>query len=224
MQRKTVDVEGVKVSYLTSDEPGKPLLLLHGTYWSRVWQPVIDRLARSGLEPVAVDFPGCGFSEGELQGQEASVPALAQWLVKFTQAMGWNNSIYLAAHDIGGGVAQQVLADGKIKIEKMALMNAVMFDSWPVPAVKKFRDPEFLENLSHEEFIRMRRQGVVSGIQRTLSAGECDEYVAPWYSLNRFHSWISMAAEADSKYTMAIVPKLRESHIPKLLIWGEDDP
>jgi len=34
------------------------VLLLHGTYWSRVWQPVLDEIAAAGLLPVAVDFPG----------------------------------------------------------------------------------------------------------------------------------------------------------------------
>jgi pimeloyl-ACP methyl ester carboxylesterase len=42
------------------------VLLLHGTYWSRVWQPVLDDLAAAGLRPVAVDLPGLGRSEGEL--------------------------------------------------------------------------------------------------------------------------------------------------------------
>ena len=31
-----------------------------GTYWSRVWQPVLDEIAAAGLRPVAVDFPGFG--------------------------------------------------------------------------------------------------------------------------------------------------------------------
>ncbi len=39
---------------------GRPLvLLLHGTYWSRVWQPVLDEIAAAGLRPVAVDFRAC---------------------------------------------------------------------------------------------------------------------------------------------------------------------
>ena len=63
MERRTVDVAGVPVSYLTAgDQTGPVLLLLHGTYWSRVWQPVLDGLAGAGLRPIAVDFPGSGRS------------------------------------------------------------------------------------------------------------------------------------------------------------------
>ncbi len=65
-RRETVDVDGVPISYLTAGAGGPLVLLLHGTYWSRVWQQVLDRIAAAGLRPVAVDFPGFGRSGGEL--------------------------------------------------------------------------------------------------------------------------------------------------------------
>ena len=54
-RRETIDVGGVPISYLTAGEGGPLVLLLHGTYWSRVWQPVLDGIAAAGLRPVAVD-------------------------------------------------------------------------------------------------------------------------------------------------------------------------
>ena len=56
-RRETVDVGGVPISYLTAGKGGPLILLLHGTYWSRVWQPVLQGIAAAGLRPVAVDFP-----------------------------------------------------------------------------------------------------------------------------------------------------------------------
>jgi pimeloyl-ACP methyl ester carboxylesterase len=79
-RRATIDVDGVPISYLTAADGGPLLLLLHGTYWSRVWQPVLDDIAAAGLHPVAVDFPGFGRSGGELSVAEASIPRLAAWL------------------------------------------------------------------------------------------------------------------------------------------------
>jgi pimeloyl-ACP methyl ester carboxylesterase len=72
--RETIDVDGVPISYLTAGHGGPLVLLLHGTYWSRVWQPVLDDIAAAGLCPVAVDFPGFGRSGGELAIAEASIP------------------------------------------------------------------------------------------------------------------------------------------------------
>src|SRR5437899_1574858 len=87
-RRETVDVGGVPISYLTAGKDGPLVLLLHGTYWSRVWQPVLDGIAAAGLRPVAVDFPGFGRSGGELTLSEASVPRLSGWLVQFRDALG----------------------------------------------------------------------------------------------------------------------------------------
>jgi pimeloyl-ACP methyl ester carboxylesterase len=57
-RRQTVQVGGVPISYLTAGEGHRLVLLLHGTYWSRVWRPVVEGIAAAGLRPVAVDFPG----------------------------------------------------------------------------------------------------------------------------------------------------------------------
>src|ERR1700747_3909192 len=86
-RRETVDVGGVPISYLTAGKGGPLVLLLHGTYWSRVWQPVLEGIATAGLRPVAVDFPGFGRSGGELAVGEASVPRLSAWLVRFLPAL-----------------------------------------------------------------------------------------------------------------------------------------
>jgi pimeloyl-ACP methyl ester carboxylesterase len=105
--RATVNVDGAPISYLSAGEGGPLVLLLHGTYWSRVWQPVLDGIAAVGLRAVAVDFPGFGRSGGELTLEMAPVPALATWLERFLAALGHKGPAMIAGHDIGGGVAQQ---------------------------------------------------------------------------------------------------------------------
>ncbi|NUP69576.1 MAG: alpha/beta hydrolase, partial [Nonomuraea sp.] len=86
-RRMTIDVDGLRASYLTAGDSGPVVLLLHGTYWSRVWQPVLGGLAAAGLRPVAVDLPGLGRSEGELTPETAAVPALAAWVARFAAAL-----------------------------------------------------------------------------------------------------------------------------------------
>ena len=90
-RRETVDVGGVPISYLTAGKGGPLVLLLHGTYWSRVWQPVLDGIAAAGLRPVAVDFPGFGRSGGELTAERGFGPAslrLAAALPRRARAQG----------------------------------------------------------------------------------------------------------------------------------------
>lgn len=138
--RASIDVNGHPASYLTAGT-GPVLLLLHGTYWSRVWQPIIADLARGGLQPVAVDLPGCGRSAGELRLDTASVPALAAWVADFTRAFG---AATVAGHDIGGAIAQRLLVTGEVRVERIALINSVTYDSWPVPGVARYRDPKVI--------------------------------------------------------------------------------
>ncbi|WP_207005230.1 alpha/beta fold hydrolase [Trinickia mobilis] len=223
MQRKTVDVAGTSASYLTAGEQGPVVLMLHGTYWSRVWQPVIDDLAAAGLRPIAVDLPGFGRSGGELAVADASIPALADWAAQFLRALDITGPVGVAGHDIGGGIAQRFLVDGKIEVSRLALINAVMFDSWPVPGVARFRDPDVAAATTTEDILAARRKSVVTALARPATEAEIAEYLEPWTDPRVARSWLALAGAAYSHYTMDLVPALRASAIPKLLVWGEDD-
>lgn len=223
MIRRSVAVDGVQASYLTAGVEGPLVLLLHGTYWSRVWAPVVDRLAGAGLRPVAVDFPGCGRSEGELTLETAAVPALAGWLERFAEALGAEESLLVGGHDIGGAVAQHLLAAGGLDVARLALVNSVTYDSWPVPGVARFRDPEVVAAVTADELVEARRVAVTKAAARPLTASELEEYLSPWHDLRVGRSWMAIAGAADPRYTLDLLPALRESSAPKLLVWGEDD-
>ncbi|BDB29772.1 alpha/beta hydrolase (plasmid) [Cupriavidus sp. P-10] len=225
MQRLTIDVDGVATSYLSAGDPADPVvLMIHGTFWSRVWQPVLDDVAAAGLYCVAVDLPGLGHSDGELTVETASVPALAGWVERFADALGIAGPVGVAAHDIGGGIAQHLMVHGNIGVSHLALLNAVMYDSWPVPAVARYRDPAVAAATTHEELVAARRIAITRCLDRAATPVRVEEYLAPWLQARVARNWIALAAAADNRYTQALVPALRESQIPKLLIWGEDDP
>lgn len=222
MNRTTIDVDGTAISYLTAGS-GRPVLLLHGTYWSRVWQPVVDLLAARGLQPVAVDLPGCGRSGGELDLGAAAVPALARWVERFAGALGIDGPLDVAGHDIGGAVAQHLAVHGERGVGRLALVNSVSYDSWPVPGVARFRDPEVVAAMTTEELVAMRRTALEQAIHRPMGDAERDEYLSPWRDLRVGRSWMALAGAADSRYTQELLDGLRASPAPKLLVWGEDD-
>jgi pimeloyl-ACP methyl ester carboxylesterase len=224
MRRLSIEVDGTPTSYLTAGDGGPLVLLLHGTYWSRVWQPVLEDLALGGLRPVAVDLPGFGRSGGEPTPAEATVPALAQWVVRFVRALGEaDKPVLLGGHDIGGGIAQQLFVGGSLDIPRLALMNGVMYDSWPAPTVLRFRDPAVAAATTPSDILAARRQSVIAALARPASEAEIAEYLDPWTDPRVARSWLSLAVAADNRYTMDLVPALKASTKPKLLIWGEDD-
>ena len=220
-RRETVDVDGIPISYLTSGKGGLLLLLLHGTYWSRVWQPVLDGIAAAGLRPVAVDFPGFGRSGGELTVGEASVPRLSAWLIRFLYALGHKGPVMVAGHDIGGGVAQHLMLAKAVEVPRVAVVNGTMYDSWPVPGVARFRDPAVAAATTRDDILAARRVSVVKALGRPASETEIAEYLDPWTDPRVARSWLALAGAADHRYTMEMLPALLQCRTPK--VWGEDD-
>jgi pimeloyl-ACP methyl ester carboxylesterase len=221
--RATIDVDGIPISYLTAGEGGPLVLLLHGTYWSRVWRPVLNGIAAAGLRPVAVDFPGFGLSGGELTVSDASVPRLSAWLIRFLQALGHKGPVMVAGHDIGGGVAQHLMLAKEVEVPRVAVVNGIMYDSWPVPGVARFRDPAVAAATTPDDVLAARRVSVVKALARPASEAEIAEYLKPWTDPRVARSWLALAGAADSRYTVELMPALRKSTTPKLLVWGEDD-
>jgi pimeloyl-ACP methyl ester carboxylesterase len=220
--RRTVQVDGQPTSYLTAGD-GPTLLLLHGTYWSRVWLPVIDALADAGLQPVAVDLPGCGRSGGELSLDTATVPALADWVGRFLEALDPGSLAGVVGHDIGGAIAQRLLVSSGVEVKRLALVNSVMYDSWPVPGVARYRDPEVVASTTVETILAARRQAITTALLRPASEAELQDYLSPWSDMRVARSWMAIAGAADSRYTLELLDRLRADRHPKLLIWGEDD-
>ncbi|MFD1211069.1 alpha/beta fold hydrolase [Arthrobacter sp. GCM10027362] len=221
LRREEITVGGTGLSVLTCGDPGAaPLLLLHGTFWSRVWQPVLPQLA-SRLHCMALDFPGFGRSGGELDEAEATIPALARTALQAADALGLD-AFALAGHDIGGGVAQHVAAYSG-RVSRLVLMNSVMFDSWPVPAVERFRDPAVRAATTGEQLLEARARSTRGAVARELSEAELDDYLSPWHSPARVRSWTAMAAAADSSYTLDLVPALQAAAVPTRLVWGRGD-
>src|ERR1700741_475079 len=215
-RRETVNVSGVPISYLTAGKDGPLVLLLHGTYWSRVWQPVLDGIAAAGLRPLAVDFPGFGRSGGELTVSEASVPRLSAWLVGFLEALGQKGPVMVAGHDIGGGVAQHLALAGTVEVPRVAVVNGIMYDSWPVPGIARFRDSAVAAATTRDDVLAARRVSIVKALGRPASEAEIAEYLDPWTDPRVARSWLAFAGAADNRYTRELLPALLQSRTTKL--------
>ncbi|AXK35127.1 alpha/beta hydrolase [Streptomyces armeniacus] len=217
--RTAVQVDGEPTSYLTAGrQDAPPVLMLHGTYWGRVWLPVLGHLADAGLRPLAVDLPGLGRSGGRLTPETATVPALADWVTRFAAALGLCGPVALAGHDIGGAVAQHLLAHDRLDISRFALVNSVLYDSWPAPHVSRFREGDGTEGV-----LAGRREAIARVLAGVATESLIAEYADPWTDERVRRSWTALAGAADNRYTLELVPALRRSTTPKLLIWGEDD-
>lgn len=212
VRRSEVQVDGESAGYLTAGRDGPVVLLLHGTYWSRVWLPVLGPLAEAGLRPIAVDLPGLGRSGGELTPETATVPALAEWVARFASAMEISGPIAVAAHDIGGAIAQHLLVHGQLEVSRLALVNSVTYDSWPAPHVARFRDPA----TTGDDLLAARRRAVASALAGAATEQLIADYLDPWTDPRVRRSWLALAGAAESRYTLELIPaRISEAdHIP----------
>jgi pimeloyl-ACP methyl ester carboxylesterase len=190
--RTEIQVDGETASYLTVQQDGPAVLLLHGTYWSRVWLPVLDRLAQAGLRPIAVDIPGLGRSGGELTLATGTVPALADWVARFASVLKLSGPIAVADHDIGGAIAQHLLVHDRLEVSWPALVNSVTYDSWPVSTVARFRDPEIVAATTADEVLAARRQTVTPALAGAATEQRIADYQDPWTDARVRHSWMAM--------------------------------
>jgi pimeloyl-ACP methyl ester carboxylesterase len=144
--------------------------------------------------------------------------------VQNARSMAWEMVGYGASIEQGEGRdIQHIALFGQDRVPKLALVNSVLYDSWPVPRVARFRDPEVARSVSPEQLVELRREALRGAVERGLSPAEEEDYLSPWRSEDATRSWMALAAAADSRYTMELVEPLQRSGLPILLVWGEED-
>lgn len=96
-------IDGLQMHYVVGGTGPTPILLLHGfteTWFG--WLPLLDDLL-PGHTVIAVDLPGFGDSTGNLPAHNKR--ALASYVHKLLDGLGFTEGVQLVSHDAGGGIA-----------------------------------------------------------------------------------------------------------------------
>ena len=123
---RTVDVDGLYVFYREAGPAGAPtILLLHGfPSSSRMWQPLLDRLADT-FHLIAPDYPGFGHSDAGGHTEFAyTFDHLAAVVGRFTEVLGLA-SYTLLVQDYGGPVGFRLAIAHPERLETLIIQNAV---------------------------------------------------------------------------------------------------
>ena len=223
LTHKFLKVEGHSIAYLEAGE-GPPLVLLHGIPTSSLlWRNVIPRLARSH-RVIAPDMLNYGRSD-EPERADVSIAAQARILVGFLDALGLAR-VDLAAHDIGGGVAQIVAVRHPERLNRLILASAVCFDSWPIPEFEPLQEPGAEANLTVEAFDALLRDFLPQGVADAdaLSSEATEIILRPWAGEAGKAALFRNFRRLNPEYTMAIARELETLDLPVLVLWGDSDP
>ena len=157
IESRTATVGGVKLHYLASGQ-GPVVILLHGyAETSRMWRPLIPRLAEK-FTVIAPDLPGIGDSDIpkaglDMKSAAAAVHALATSLgVERARVVG---------HDIGLMVAYAYAAQFPTEVEKLVLMDAFL------PGVPGWEPIYNNPSIWHFRFNGPTPEALVNGRERT---------------------------------------------------------
>lgn len=224
-ETKFADVGGVKLAYREVGS-GDPIIMftrLRGTL--DTWDPAfVDALA-DGYRVIMVDYPGVGYSEGELA---PDMVAVAGTMANFATAVGVPK-FNLVSWSWGGALAQTFLVKYPEMVNRAVLMGTnpagevehAMRDDWFELAVKPVNDlkdeetlffePAYSESLaaakaSHDRIYA--RAGVMEHIPSTM-----DEFKLYFAAAQKFHQDKEGVREALSR-----------SEVPMLILCGDNDP
>ncbi len=154
---RTATVDGLKLHYLTAGH-GPAVLLLHGyTQTSRMWRPIIPRLAEK-FTVIAPDLPGIGDSDIPADGLDMKTAAIrVHALVK---SLGIEKA-RVVGHDIGLMVAYAYAAQFPAETEKLAVLDAFL------PGVAGWEDVYNNPGIWHFRFNGPTPEALVKGRERT---------------------------------------------------------
>lgn len=231
-QSYSATVEGIRMRWEAHGvrTPGRPpVVMLHGIPTNpRIWRYVIPQLSDAGTCCLAWELVGFGWSIDEGLGRDISILRQAEYLYAWLKAQGIEQAVFVG-HDVGGGVAQALLAEHPETVAGLVLVDSVAFDNWPVTAMEMAHlfhgmlekvpaavlQPIFhagIHNLGHDDAERGEESAALLWEPYDRSVGPA--------------GFANQARHMRSQDTTAIAARLALARpgIPVRLVWGEEDP
>jgi pimeloyl-ACP methyl ester carboxylesterase len=156
IESRRMNVDGVRLHYLTAGH-GPAVILLHGyTQTSHMWRSIMPKLARK-FTVIAPDLPGIGDSSIPADGLDMKTAAFR--IHGLARALGLQTA-EVVGHDIGLMVAYAYAAQFPAEVGKLAVMDAFLpgVDGWEAvyndPGIWHFR----FNGLTPEKLVKGRER------------------------------------------------------------------
>lgn len=225
MQSHHATVEGINMRWeeIGAEASGDPVILLHGIpTCPRLWRDVAPKI--TGRRVIAWEMPGYGASIPQGEGRDISIAKQADYLVAFLRAQGISRAI-LAAHDLGGGVAQIVAVNHPQMVSGLLLTNAISYDSWPVPLVDAVaKTGSIAKHAPDGSFHKLLEMMFSKGHETEAAAKAAYDAHAPHYEAHgEAEAFVRQAQSLDVEDTKAIADQLPGLSMPARIVWGAAD-
>jgi pimeloyl-ACP methyl ester carboxylesterase len=221
------EAEGIRLHYLTAGK-GPVVILLHGyTQTSRMWRPLIPRLAER-FTVIAPDLPGIGDSDIPRNGFDMKTAAVR--VHALAKSLGVDKA-RVVGHDIGLMVAYAYAAQFPAEVEKLVVMDAFLpgVPGWELaydnPNMWHFRfngpTPEALVRGREPLYFAYFWNDLAADKTHSLPAPDRAAYVAAYSRPGRMHAgWAYFAAWPETAKAFADMARTQLT-MPVLSIAGE---
>ena len=219
-EKRRVSTTAGELAVVDAGDPeAPPVVLLSGALTSSyLWRHLVPVLA-PWMRVIAPDLIGSGDSASPPTA-DRSLAGHARTIAQALEALGVER-FALAGHGHGGGVAQLLaLAAG---VEALILVDAVAFDAWPAPAIRRIQhDLGLGVPVDPAERIRALLEAGMSRPER-LSGSDLDGYLASFTGPDGHERFARAVTSFDGQGLIAIEDRLATLEIPAIVLWGEDD-
>lgn len=222
LQQETT-IEGLKVSYVLHGQGTTHLLLIHGIpVWGYLWKDCIEMLAQH-FRLIIPDLVGYGFSD-QRDCFDRSIKVQSHILYELVEQLGVDN-LLVAGHDIGGAVAQRFVVDYAARVRKWALIDSVLYDSWPADPMVRLGNPKLHYRTQGDELAKKFIERLPDSFYHREKATQelLEGWMAPYATEEGKLSLIRNAAALNTNHTMELLDDLQKLTLPLLLLWGAKD-
>lgn len=222
-----LNVPGTASTRIWREGSGSTVICLHGVPSSAyLYRKMLPNLANRGLEGVAMDFPGLGFSERP-SDFDYTWTGLSEWLEKAINAANIDK-FHLVVHDLGGPIGFDLIRRISDRILSLTVLNTLVYASkFKKPVVMR---PFSIPLLGRLWVLQMNSPGIVpffrwKGVLKGPTYSEIRAYgklLVRSDGGNAFRKMMS-SFENTSEFEERILPKLQDRSFPAQVIWGKYD-
>jgi pimeloyl-ACP methyl ester carboxylesterase len=232
---RTVEVDGVKVFYRESLNPGAPkLLLLHGFPTSSHMFLNLIPLLGDRFHVVAPDLPGFGRSDMPARDKFAyTFDNIAQVIDRFTEVIGFDRfAVYI--FDYGAPTGLRLALRHPERIAAIISQNGNAYEEGLSEGWNPIRAYWQEPSAANRKALRTFLAPETTVWQYTHGVADTTRVSPDGYSLDNYYLTRPSADEVqldlfgDYKTNVALYPKFqsyfREHKPPLLAVWGKNDP
>jgi len=173
---------------------------------------------------MAWEMVGYGASIEEGRDHDISVAKQADYLASWMREVGLE-SAFLVGQDLGGGVAQILAVRRPELVRGLVLINAISYDSWPIPSVKAMgATGSVVERMPNNAFRLVYSTFLHRGHDNRERARESIEEHWPYYEkAGGAAAMIRQVRSLNVDDTLAIADQIPNLDVPARLVWGAAD-